>query len=1058
MATTSSLRGASFESGDERSAIAVERPDSSPERPGALRIAVLPFAGAGSDPDVASFAEGLAEDILIGLAHFSYLFVVSHNSTARYGGQAIDIRKVGEALRARYVMQGRIRKAGSAIRVNVQVLDAHAGTHLWAETYDRDLAASGMFELQDEITGRVVATIADPLGVLVRSMAAESADKPPESLTPYEVVLRFFLYEGRWSPGDHLVVRAALERAVTVEPGYADAWACLTLAYLDEHRHKFNPRPLALDRALEAARRAVAADPSSQLAHCALAQAHFYRRDVGSFRAAAERAVALNRRSGDALAMMGLLTSLSGDWERGLALTNEAKSLNPHHPGWYHFQVSLDHYRRGEYGEALGAAHKINMPELFSNHLALAIAHGQLGHDESARQAAREMLRLYPEFEKKGQSEHLESWLFSQPEVVEQLVDGLCRAGLEMDRRSKPRPAAEAGRAHSRPAHTGEQDLARTITSTERLVEVARRRKLGVVLALTSLLAAGAGLIFWLRPWTGQHGGPPQAATARITPFTTFSGAADQPAFSPGGDQVAFTWDGGSLNNVDIYVKLIDAGTPLRLTTEPGEDVSPAWSPDGRYLAFIRRSASENGVFIVPALGGAERKLARTEPGSSRLAWSPDGTSLAVVDRASPQGPYGTFLLSLEDGQKQELTSPAGASPGTPEDNAPAFSPDGKILAFIRSRGLVTQDIYLTPVDGGKPRRLTTDERQIHSLAWTADGSQIVFSSNRGGGFSLWRVAVSGGTPERVAVAGQNVYSPAISLRGNRLAYNVSFADSNIWRIDRRAANRQSSPTRLIASTRQDHSPQFSPDGKRIVFVSDRSGNEEIWVCESDGSHLAQLTFSDSATSGTPRWSPDGQQIVFDARPAGNSDIYVMSDQGGKPRPLTLEPSHDVIPSWSRDGRWIYFCSNRSGARQIWKAPAGGGQAVPVTKQGGLEAFESPDGKLLFYTKSRSRGGIWQVPVGGGEERPVPELLGAGYWRYWAVVDDGICFVEPVASARPAIKFYSFATHRVTQIGVLEKDPLHGPPGLTVSPDGRWVLFAQADQSVSDIMLVEDFH
>ncbi len=622
-----------------------------------------------------------------------------------------------------------------------------------------------------------------------------------------------------------------------------------------------------------------------------------------------------------------------------------------------------------------------------------------------------------------------------------------------------------AATATTRPqlTHTAEQEPARPTTSLEYLVGATKRHKLGAALTLAILLVAGAGLSLWLSPFSQHQATTP---TSRIIPFTTFSGVADQPAFSPDGNQIAFIWDGGNGENLDVYVKLIGAGAPLRLTTDPAEDISPAWSPDGRYLAFIRRTASENGIFIVPALGGSERKLGQTEPSLSRQAWSqcilnwsPDGKFLAVVDRASAQERYGIFLLSVENGEKQKLTSP----PESSDDIYPVFSPDGQTLAFIRSSRLNSEDLYLISLHGGKLRQLTADERLVHSPTWTADGREIVFSSNRGGGFSLWRVAVSGGAPERVAVTGQNAYSPAISRQGNRLAYNVSFLDSNIWRLDRSsganqaADGRQNSPTRLISSTRQDHSPQFSPDGKKIVFASDRSGSDEIWVCESDGSHPTQLTFFEGPVNGTPRWSPDGQQIVFDARPAGNADIYVARAEGGKPRPLTQEPSHDVMPSWSRDGRWVYFCSNRSGAYQIWKTPSAGGQAIQVTKQGGFEAFESPDGELLYYTKGRGPGGIWQMTVAGGEERQAPELLGAGYWRYWAVQEEGVCFVAPVASARPVIKFFSFAMRRVTQLGVLERDPLQEPPGLTVSPDGRWVLYAQADQSISDIMLVENF-
>jgi len=605
------------------------------------------------------------------------------------------------------------------------------------------------------------------------------------------------------------------------------------------------------------------------------------------------------------------------------------------------------------------------------------------------------------------------------------------------------------------PAQTIDTARARPTASIAYLVRETKRHKLGAVLIAANLLA-GAGLMLW-RPAFSEHRVP--SLTARIIPFTTFSGAVDQPAFSPDGNQIAFTWDGGDGENLDVYVKLIGAGTPLRLTTDPAEDISPAWSPDGRYLAFLRRSAIETGIFIVPALGGTERKLGKTEPSLSRqgwsqcrLSWSPDGKYLAVVDHALPQDRFGIFLISVEDGGKQRLTS----SPDSSADFSPAFSPDGQSVAFIRSSGLTSEDIYLISTHGEKLQRVTADERRILSLAWTADGREIVFSSNRGGGFSLWRV-VPGGTPERVAVTGQNAYSPAISRQGNRLAYNVSFLDSNIWRLDDSNAGRERSPTRLISSTLQDHSPQISPDGKRIVFVSDRSGNDEIWICESDGSHAVQLTFFDGTVNGTPRWSPDGRQIVFDSRRSGNADIYVVSAEGGKPRQVTLEPSHEVIASWSRDGRSLYFCSNRSGDYQIWKVPAAGGQPIQVTRHGGFESFESPDGELLYYTKGRGPDGIWQIPVAGGEERQVPELIDAAHWRYWAMQDKGIYFVAPVASARPAIKFFSFATHRVTQLGVLERDPLPGPPGFTISPDGRWLLYAQVDQSVSDLNLVENF-
>jgi Tol biopolymer transport system component len=259
----------------------------------------------------------------------------------------------------------------------------------------------------------------------------------------------------------------------------------------------------------------------------------------------------------------------------------------------------------------------------------------------------------------------------------------------------------------------------------------------------------------------------------------------------------------------------------------------------------------------------------------------------------------------------------------------------------------------------------------------------------------------------------------------------------------------------LIASTNLEQGPQYSPDGRKIVFESTRSGSYEIWVCDSNGTNLIQLTSFDR-TTGTPRWSPDGRHIAFDAHIETHSDIYVTGAEGGSPRRLTTGTSDDVIPSWSRDGRWIYFASDRTGDRQVWKVPAEGGEAVQVTKQGGFAAFESPDGKFIYYAKFDSPG-LWRVAVEGGEEAPVLDQPKLGYWGYWAVVDGGIYFVNVEVKQHPVIEFFSFATGRVRQIAAMEKEAVLGSPGFAISPDGRWILYAEVDQSGGDIILVENF-
>ncbi len=266
-------------------------------------------------------------------------------------------------------------------------------------------------------------------------------------------------------------------------------------------------------------------------------------------------------------------------------------------------------------------------------------------------------------------------------------------------------------------------------------------------------------------------------------------------------------------------------------------------------------------------------------------------------------------------------------------------------------------------------------------------------------------------------------------------------------------------PTSLISSTLGDNGPDYSPDGRKIVFASNRSGGFGIWTCELDGANPLPLIDRGPYLTGTPRWSPDGRWVAFDSRSndSGHADIYIISAEGGQPRRLTTELSEDVAPSWSRDGKWIYFGSTRSGGMQIWKVPAEGGQATQVTRQGGFEAFESIDGKQLYYAKGRSIPGIWQIPVTGGAETLLLDHNKAGYWRFWSVAEKGIYFATANDHTHPVIEFFNFATRRVTPVATLDKPLSPSDPGLTVSLNGRSLLFAQMDQSGSDLMLIENF-
>jgi TolB-like protein/cytochrome c-type biogenesis protein CcmH/NrfG len=394
-------------------------------------VAVLPFQCRAADPSIEALAEGLTEDIVTGLSRFSYLRVISRSSTSRFSGQTVDVRAVGEELGARYIMEGSIRQAGSVLRVAIQLVDTETGAHVWAETYNRPFKPEEIFELQDDLAPRIVSTVADMNGILPHIMSESIRSRPLDQLSPYEAMLRGFGYYVRISTEDHLVARDCLEKAVAEDPGNADCWALLSVMYAEEHKHGFNVKPDSLDRALEAARKAVAIAPSNHFARHAEAQALFFRRELQAFRIAAERAVALNPMDGCTTAFMGILMAYAGQWDEGCALAEKAMQLNAQHPGWYRFSIFLNAYRKEDYKDALDVALKINMPTYFFTHASLAAVYGQLGDQSAARQAVRDLLTQKPDFAATAR-EDWGHWL-GPGELLEHLLDGLRKAGLEVD-------------------------------------------------------------------------------------------------------------------------------------------------------------------------------------------------------------------------------------------------------------------------------------------------------------------------------------------------------------------------------------------------------------------------------------------------------------------------------------------------------------------------------------------------------------------------------------------------------------------------------------------------
>jgi Tol biopolymer transport system component/predicted Ser/Thr protein kinase len=570
--------------------------------------------------------------------------------------------------------------------------------------------------------------------------------------------------------------------------------------------------------------------------------------------------------------------------------------------------------------------------------------------------------------------------------------------------------------------------------------------------ALALGLALGASGAWWLAS-RGGHApvyGP-------IKPLTTYSGLEYQPALSPDGNQVAFSWNGENRDNFDIYVRLVEGGAAVRLTTDPAPDQAPSWSPDGSRLAFLR----DNAIYLIPALGGVERKLLQFSSGrlySSPLSWSPDGRFLAFSGTEDASAPA-IWIASTESGEHHRAST---LPKGYYYDISPAFSPDGRTLGFVRardtySRAVILQDMNRDGTARGGQREATGYDKAFEDLTWQADGRGLIVTAKQGlEHFGLWRLNLAGAL-EPVSIDSETVRWPSVSRTGRRLAYEKRHTDLNIYRMDGPGPSGGPRPydqchvAMVVDSTAIDREPMLSPDGRRFLFNSDRSGSIEIHLADAGGAHQVALTALGPTAMGSPRWSPDGQTVVFDRYENGHSMIYAVNAEGGKPRRMTNDPASDIRPSFSRDGKWIYFSSNRTGRNEIWKIPSSGGEAEQLTYNSGSEPFESSDGKLLYYTISQ---GLWSIPVGGGDPKLV---LPEASFPLYAVAGKSIYYgIQNPQSIRV---WRTDTGQKFEYVRFPKEARVFGGGGtaFTVSGDERTILYSQTDREESDLMLVENF-
>ncbi|RPJ85537.1 MAG: serine/threonine-protein kinase [Acidobacteria bacterium] len=642
-------------------------------------------------------------------------------------------------------------------------------------------------------------------------------------------------------------------------------------------------------------------------------------------------------------------------------------------------------------------------------------------------------------------------------------LDRLVQACLQKDPEARWQAAADVARELRRIADelgAGRQPAGAPSAPAVQTGAIAGRRTgrfLVVAAASMILVLAAAG--WWLRE-AALLGSP----TPRLVNLTTDPGLEGFPALSPDGRQVAYGWGGPKSDNADVYVKLVGDTSSLRLTTDRSAETYPCWSPDGGRIAFLRGAAlaavEPKGIFTVSPLGGPEQKL-RDIPNAGRgLSWSPDGKWLAVSRvlpvGAAPDDLAGIYLLPVSGGDPVRITSP----PAPDRDEWPAFSRDGRFLAYARGANEISPDVFIQPLSGdalprGTPRKLAARVGNMFAgLTWDRNSQSVIFSSSSAL-FYLYRAWIARDRPpERIELAGVQAFHPSTSPGSDRLAFVRNLQNPDIWRV-----RLGGTPEPFLQSSFLELSPQFSPDGRRVVFSSSRSGEMEIWTADADGGNQVLLVGGQGQVRGSPAWSPDGRWVAFDLIGADQQgDISVVASDGGQPRRLTTSASNECLPGWSRDGRWIYFGSDRTGRNEIWRAPFAGGPWEQVTSGGGEQAFESTDGKTLFYTRSTPgnaglmRGELIAKPLDGRPEERVLERVNGGV----AIAENGIYYLQHEGGLQvpTRLMFHDFSSRKSTELTQIANS---GGLGIAVSPDRSTVLYVATTPGGTDLMLIENF-
>jgi eukaryotic-like serine/threonine-protein kinase len=587
-------------------------------------------------------------------------------------------------------------------------------------------------------------------------------------------------------------------------------------------------------------------------------------------------------------------------------------------------------------------------------------------------------------------------------------------------------------------AGTAATEPARSASSAEYLVSEIKRHKGGAFLVLAGIGVLVAGVAFGLYKWIGQRQRGGRSETLKITRLTS-TGKARQAAISPDGKYVAYSQDEAGQQSLWLAQVAVSSNAQIVPPAE-GFYRGITFSRDGNFIYYVRidKDNRSGALYQMPVLGGNARKLLVDI--ETAVTLSPDGRQLAFL-RTDPSRNEDALIVADADGtgERKLITR---KHPNSLLDVAPAWSPDGKVIAFAQDDAVVSvlnRTVVGVWVADGKEQPITSQRwegNELHGITWLSDGSGVlVTASEQAGSLSqVWLLAWPGDEARRVTNGLDGYIDISLAADSGTLAAVRLERVVNLWV----AADGDAGRARQITSGTERQDGQrgiaWTPDGK-ILYYSEAGGNQNIWIMSADGTGNKQLS-ANAHRNRDPAVSPDGRYVVWESNRTGNNNIWRMDIDGGAPKQLTESVSSNYFPQISGDGMWVVYEGGSSqGSFTLWRVSINGGVPEQLTDQPSGQPVISPDGKTIAYAylnKTSGQGKIALTPFESGSPTKVLDLdldsiTDSRYPLRWTPDGRSIAFIR--------------TTNGVSNIWA---QPLAGgePKQLTVFKDQRILNFA----------------